>query len=140
MENKHGSAGEVLLFDAELAEAAQLELREDLARAGCSPVMLEELRQKHGEIHILKVKPKSADPVVVLAKKPGRPEWRKLQSDGNDPGRKPLASEAFVRACIVFPDQKAFDAILASWPGLVRPFSDELLGIAGVEDGSSRKA
>ena len=133
------TTGNVARIDGGDVDEATAELQHDLALAGADERKLEELRQQHGEIHVVKVTPKSADPVVVLVKRPGRVEWRKLQSDNMDAGKKALASEGWVRACVIWPGREAFDELLKKYPALVRPISDELLSIAGLEDGSSRK-
>ena len=91
------------------------------------PKILEELKAKHSDLHLL-----SHDGVEVVAKRPGKAEYRRFRDMIRDEKRAADAAETFVRACIVYPDAGAVTAIIAQRPAIVDTLANTLVGLAGL--------
>jgi hypothetical protein len=99
------------------------------------PSIIEDLKQKHGEIHHL-----SHAGVDVVVKAPGRAEWKRFRALMADEKRRADSLETLLRDCIVHPDRSELDGILGRRPGLAETFGGKLVEIAGLSEGAEGKA
>lgn len=91
------------------------------------PKTIDELKAKHGgDLHLLR-----NDGIEVVAKRPGKPQYRRWRQATSDEKRRQDAAETLVRDCIVHPDQEALTTIFDVRPGLIDTFCGELLELAG---------
>jgi hypothetical protein len=90
------------------------------------PAVIEEQKAKHGTVHLLK-----AGEHEVIVKRPSRPAWRKFRTLAAEPSKRPDALEGLLRDCLVYPDQKALEAMLEQAPALSELFGNEVMDIAG---------
>ncbi len=91
------------------------------------PEIVEELKAKHGtDIHLL-----SHDGVEVVAKRPGKAQYRRFRHLGIGERTKEDAAETFVRDCVVYPDQPGLSSEFEKRPGLIDTFCGKLLDLAG---------
>jgi hypothetical protein len=87
------------------------------------------LKDKHGpDLHLLRSPDGS---IEVVAKRPGRGEYRRFRRMTLDERKKEDASETFVRDCIVFPDAAELAKIFEVQPGLVDTWASKLIDLAG---------
>jgi hypothetical protein len=90
---------------------------------------IEDLKAKHGEIHLLELE--SAE---VIVKVPDRDAWRRYRDMQRDEKRAAGAPERLLRDCCVFPDAAGLETLLAGRPGLVESFALKCQEIAGLSD------
>jgi hypothetical protein len=92
-----------------------------------TPDQITELKEKHGnDLHLL-----AHDGVEVVAKRPGKNEYRKFRRETMDEKRKENAAEGFVRSCVVSPGGAEVTAIFDQRPGLVDTLASALVDLAG---------
>jgi len=72
---------------------------------------------------------------AVIAKQPSSAEWNRLTTViGKDSSAAGRATEDFARACIMWPERAALDAIVAERPALLARFGNELADLAGASE------
>lgn len=87
---------------------------------------LEELKQKHGSVWLLK-----RGEFDIAFRKPTSMEYRKYSMDvSTDKSQFYDANEAICKACIVYPEGKAAETLLEEWPGLIPDVGQEVLAVA----------
>lgn len=97
--------------------------------------VIERLRAEHGEIYQLE-----AAGEAVIARPPTRAEYRRFRAKVLDEKGREAALETLTRACVVWPDTSAFDALLERKPALAEVFGAKLLELAGaVEEAELKK-
>jgi len=67
----------------------------------------------------------------VIGKAPSRGEFLRFQEMATDPKKRSKATEALVRACIVYPPGAELEAMLDKKPGLALTFGEKLVELAG---------
>lgn len=77
--------------------------------------LIEELKAKYPSDTLYEHTPGIGD-LFVIYKGAGRKELKQMRDDGDDPTLKEVADERFVKALVVYPDSKTFEAMLAKLP------------------------
>jgi hypothetical protein len=91
------------------------------------PKIAAELKEKHGsDLHVM-----NHDGVEVVAKRPGKVEYRRFRHMTMDDRRKEDAAATFVRDCIVYPAAADLEREFEKRPGLVDTFANKLVELAG---------
>lgn len=75
----------------------------------------------------------------VVVRVPSAAEFIRFTDDLSDATLKGIALRRLLRACVVHPNEKDYDAMVAARPGLVQTFGNELVEIAGVKAVTERK-
>lgn len=97
--------------------------------------VIEELRAKHGAIFSLK-----AGGYEVVVKAAGRAQYRKFKQMTADPLKRPDSIEGLFRDCVVYPEPKAVEEMLALKPALAEVFGGEVLELAGAAEEVEKNA
>lgn len=88
----------------------------------------EEAQQKYGRIVVLENVDQFGD---LIFKKPARGDYMRYMSHLTDDSREKSATIiAFVKACVVVPDAKAFEAVIDEYPGIVVDVAGQLADLA----------
>ena len=95
---------------------------------------LDELRTKHGKLHI-----RAVDDTDFVLRAPSRLEYRKWKADIQDERKKLDASELLLLPCIVYPEPQDFQAMLDERPALADTLGLQLLEIAGMTKAVEKK-
>jgi hypothetical protein len=101
--------------------------------AGLPQTQIEDLKLKHGEIHLLE-HPVYAD-AVVIARRPSKMDYDRFVSEASDDRKnvKTKALETFVKRAIVHPERTQVDKLIERYPGLVAGYGDKLLEMVAVD-------
>jgi hypothetical protein len=88
---------------------------------------LDELKAKHGA----NLYTYASDDLDFAFRRPASAEYRKHQMQiATDRANTFDATEALIKACVVYPDREELDRILEDWPGLVNDLGGEILLVA----------
>lgn len=96
---------------------------------------IKKLKAEHGDLTQLDHAGES-----VIVKSPNRATWKRFRAQAQDEGKRIIAMEELVRACVVHPDRAGLEAMLDRKPGLVETFGKELAELAGASDKAEKKA
>jgi hypothetical protein len=96
---------------------------------------LEKLKSEHGALHEI-----SHDGESVIVKSPNRATWKRFRAQAQDDGKRIIAMEELVRACVVHPERGELEGLLDRRPGLVETFGKALADLAGASDKAEKKA
>lgn len=100
------------------------------------PKLVEELKAKYGDIHLLGM-PKGVDGIVIV-RTPTPEMWDRLQDRAMDPratqATKRAAARNILIDVLVHPGREELGALLDRKPGLVQTLSNQLTAIAGVDN------
>lgn len=88
---------------------------------------IEALKAKHGELHLLTAKEES-----VVVKPPTRAQYGRFREYASSQERRGEAFQKLLSDCVVWPDVKGLDALLARLPGLAETFGGEVAQLAGL--------
>jgi hypothetical protein len=88
--------------------------------------VLEDLRAKHGDLYMVETE---IGPVVFRGA--NRVEYRQWKSARDDDAKKFAADEILSRACVVYPDAAAFEAMLDKLPALAGILQGEIIQVSG---------
>lgn len=75
----------------------------------------------------------------VVVRGPSEEEWARFTDEYVDPSLRRVATRTLLNACVVYPDAKAFQAMIAKRPGLANTFGNELAEIGGLKAVTERK-
>lgn len=99
---------------------------------------LEELKAKHGEVHVLSAENAG---IQVACRRVDRATYKRLKAELADVAKRATAFENLFLACVVFPDREAADRMLDELPALGDSFGTALWDkTIGAEDPSVKKA
>lgn len=96
---------------------------------------IDKLKAEHGELHEL-----SHAGETVIVKAPNRPTWKRFRAQAQDEGKRLIAMEELLRACVVHPERSSLEAMLDRKPGLVEAFGKVLAELAGAGTDVEKKA
>jgi hypothetical protein len=88
---------------------------------------IEDLKSQHGDIHLLT----SRDHEVIV-RVPKEVEYKRFRAQSNDPNKRDIATEALVKAVVVWPEADAFTAMLKAHPALCEEFAEPVLELVGL--------
>lgn len=87
------------------------------------------LKSEHGEdIHLL-----TTSGEQLIARSPTRAEFTRFVDESSETKRKARALETLTRACVLYPDAEALDALLEKRPGIGSSVAIKLVEIAGAD-------
>lgn len=93
---------------------------------------IQALKDQHGDIYELE-----AGDVVVYAKAPSRPTFKRWLSISTDEKKRYDGLEVLLRDCVVEPAGEKLDELLDRKPGLAATFGAKLLELAGAQEEAS---
>lgn len=93
------------------------------------PKLIDKLRAEHGEVYLLQ-----AAGVEVAVKPPSRAAMKRFFNTASREDRRYEALEALLLDCVVHPSPTELAAILERKPGLVAPFGEKLVSLAGATE------
>lgn len=97
---------------------------------------IDKLKAEHGEnLHQLE----SSTGETIIVKSPSRLAYSRFRDASFNEKRRKNALSNLVIDCIVWPDTKAWEAMLDARPGLEDTFASDLVELAGAADAVSRK-
>ena len=97
--------------------------------------VIDELKAKHGELTQVDVGEQE-----FIVRGPTKAEYAAFRAMIFDESKRAYATEDLVRACIVYPERKAFEALLAHRPALPEVLSEHVLTLAkGAETVKAKK-
>ncbi len=99
------------------------------------PELVEQLKVKHGPLYQLTTK----EGVSAVFKGPDIACWKQWKAQTADDVKKLVASTNLVNACLVWPEQATFDALVAKQPFAIDSFCLKLLAIGGMDDSVEKK-
>jgi hypothetical protein len=74
------------------------------------------LKEKYPNEELYEHSPLCDPDALVIFKGAGRKEVLQMRLDGDDPTLKEVADERFVKSLVVYPEAKAFEALLTKYP------------------------
>jgi hypothetical protein len=101
-------------------------------------MLVADLKQKHGPDLIEVPIPTNPD-IFVIARRADRAIHRARKADRNHEVYKDQIDERLCAACVVWPDQHRYDAILEKYPYFSGPLAYEIIKFSGGTDSSARK-
>jgi len=97
--------------------------------------MIEKLKAEHGEVYLLE-----AAGVGVVVKAPTRASMKRFMALASREDRRYEALEALLRDSVVWPEAGELATILERKPGLVAPFGEQLVRLAGATEEAEFRA
>lgn len=91
--------------------------------------LVEKLKAEHGEVYILEAAGGS-----VVVKPPSRAAMKRFFNLSAREDRRYEALEALLQDCAVYPDPSELARLLERKPGLVAPFGEQLVRLAGATE------
>ena len=94
-------------------------------------VQVAEAKLKNGgaELHQL-----SYSDGAVIAKRPSKVDWERLQTEVAEPARRLVALSNFTLSCVIWPDPPALDGLFADRPALLARLAEALSNLAGASE------
>lgn len=96
---------------------------------------LEKIKSEYGEVYLLE-----ASGVAVVVKPPSRAAMKRFMAMASRDDRRYEALESLLRDCVVYPDASELNAILERKPGVVAPFGEHLVRLAGATEEADFRA
>ena len=94
--------------------------------------VIEELKAKHGSaFHLPFPKTANDDELDIVVKRPPRAEYKRFRSMLFNESLKPEALETLAKACVVYPDGAAFEALSNVRPALAEAVGGKVAELAG---------
>lgn len=91
--------------------------------------VIERLKAEHGEVYILEAAGSS-----VVVKPPARAAMKRFFNLSAREDRRYEALEALLQDCVVYPEPAELARLLERKPGLVAPFGEKLVTLAGATE------
>lgn len=96
---------------------------------------IESLKAKHGTVHLL-----GNEFGQAVFRLPTLKEYNRFREEmAMGAQYKASSGPTLVRACVVWPDRKAFDAIVAAHPGIIDTMAGELVEHAGAKAATTNR-